>query len=221
MRTVKATSRPRCCPARGAGATLIEFALVLLLGVLPMVLGILQIAALLVARNTVNLATFLAARQGAIANADRGAMRRELARGLLPLYVPAARDGQVPAPVALRAYASALEDVLLLDELQIAAPTGAQVEGLTQVRAGRSVIPNDALEYRDRRTQEANVLTLVVTHCHPLVVPFVGSALAELLTAIDGDAIDQRCYARGRAPLRARASVVMQSDLWVASLAPR
>ena len=130
-------------------------------------------------------------------------------------------DGQVPAPVALRAYASALKDVLLLDELQIAAPTSAQIEGLTQLRAGRSVIPNDALEYRGRRTQEANVLTLVVTHCQPLVVPLVGSALAELLTAIDGDAIDQRCYARGRAPLRARASVVMQSDLWVASLASR
>ena len=81
MRTVKTALRAGCRPTRSAGATLIEFALVLLLGVLPMVLGILQIAALLVARNTVNLATFLAARQGAIANADRGAMRRELARG--------------------------------------------------------------------------------------------------------------------------------------------
>lgn len=206
---------------RSRGATLIEFALVLLFGALPMVLAILQVAALLVAHNTVNLATFLAARQGAVAHADPETMRRELARGLLPLYVPAARDGVVPPQVALRGYASALHDVLLLDELQVIAPTRAQVEGLTRLRAGRTVIPNDALEYRDRRTQEANLLSIVVIHCQPLLVPFVGSALAQLLATLDADSVHQRCYALGRAPLRAHASMVMQSDLWVDSLGPR
>ncbi|HVO09083.1 MAG TPA: TadE/TadG family type IV pilus assembly protein, partial [Burkholderiaceae bacterium] len=47
---------------RQRGATLIEFSLALLLGLLPMVLGILQVAALLVAKNELNLAAFLAAR---------------------------------------------------------------------------------------------------------------------------------------------------------------
>jgi hypothetical protein len=203
---------------RTGGATLIEFTLVLLLGVLPLVLAILQIAALLVARNTVNLATFLAARQGAVAHAADDAMRRELARGLLPLYVPAARGGRSPPARVARSYASALRDVFVVDELRIETPTRAQASRLVQVREGERVIPNDALEYRGRLVQEANVLTIVVVHCQPLVVPFIGPALAAMLAAFDAEAVHQRCYALGRAPLRARASVVMQSDVLVAML---
>jgi hypothetical protein len=211
---------PRRPVSRAAGATLIEFTLVLLLGALPMVLAIVQVAALLIAHNTVNLATFLAARQGALTNADPGAMRRELARGLLPLYVPAARDGRVAANVALRAYATALGEVMLFDELRIESPTRRQAARLVQVRAGVPVIPNDALEFRGPLAQDANVLGIAVTHCHPLVVPLVGSALAQLLSALDGDALHQRCYALGRAPLRAHAAVAMQSDTLLAALPP-
>jgi len=209
---------PESSQRRTGGATLIEFTLVLLLGVLPLVLAILQIAALLVARNTVNLATFLAVRQGAVAHAELDAMRRELARGLLPLYVPAARGGRSPPPLVARSYATAWRDVLVLDELRIETPTRAQAARLAQVRDGVQVIPNDALEYRDSPTQEANVLTIVVTHCQPLVVPFIGPALAELLAAFDDEAVHQRCYVTGRAPLRSRASIVMQSDTLVAML---
>ncbi len=203
---------------RTGGATLIEFTLVLLLGVLPLVLAILQIAALLVARNTVNLATFLAARQGAVAHAADDAMRRELARGLLPLYVPAARGGRSPPALVARSYASALRDVFVLDALRIETPTRAQASRLVQVRAGVRVIPNDALEYRGRLVQEANVLSIVVMHCQPLVVPFIGPALAAMLTAFDAQVDHQRCYALGRVPLRAHASVVMQSDVHIAML---
>jgi hypothetical protein len=203
---------------RTGGATLIEFTLVLLLGVLPLVLAILQIAALLVASNTVNLATFLAARQGAVAHAAADAMRRELARGLLPLYVPAARGGHSPPALVARSYASALRDVFVLDELRIEAPTRAQASRLVQMRDGVRVIPNDALEYRGRLVQEANVLTIVVTHCQPLVVPFVGPALAATLAVFDAEVAHQRCYALGRAPLRARASLVMQSDVLISML---
>jgi TadE-like protein len=202
------------------GATLIEFALVLLLGVLPMVLGILQIAALIVAHNTVNFATFMAARQGAVARADANAMRREFARGLLPLYAPAARSGLLAAPQAARAYAAALGDVLALDELRVESPTRAQVAALAQVRERLPVIPNDSLEYRSAPVQNANVLTIVVTHCQRLVVPLVGPALAGLLATIDLDAVRQRCYALGRAPLRASARMVMQSDTPIAALPP-
>jgi len=207
-------------PPAAQGATLIEFALVLVLGVLPMVLGILQTTALVVAHNAVNLAAFMAARQGAVSNADAAAMRREFARGLLPLYAPAARSGLLTAPQAARAYATALGEVLSADELRIAAPGRRQVAGLAQLRRGQWVIPNDSLEYRGRLVRDANVLAIVVTHCQPLVVPIVGAALAALLADMDPDPVHQRCYALGRAPLRARAMTVMQSDIPIGVLPP-
>jgi len=110
----------RGCPpgqrvASQHGATLIEFTLALFFGVLPMVLAIWQVAALLVARNTVNLATFMAARQGAVAGAEPAVMNRELARGLVPLYVRASRGGVTPAHAVAAAYAAALADVSALD----------------------------------------------------------------------------------------------------------
>ncbi len=170
------------------------------------------------ARNTVNLATFLAARQGAVAHADRDAMRRELARGLLPLYVPAARDGRAPPALVARSYATALRDVLVLDELRIEAPTRAQAAGLMQARDGVKIIPNDALEYRGRSYpggQRAD------NRRHALSA--AGGALHRAGAGRIADGLrwrcaHQRCYATGRAPLRTRASVVMQSDTLVAML---
>lgn len=214
-----ATDRRGNCRGCGAGrerergATLIEFALVLILGALPIVLGILQVAALLVARNTVNLATFMAARQGAVSGADQGAMRRELARGLVPLYVRAARDGLVPVADVVEAYGAALVDVVALDSLIVHNPTRAALDRFGESRGGRRVIPNDAIEFRPLALQNANVLTISVVHCQPLVVPVVGPALASALAYLNSDPRQQRCIASGRAPILARASLVMQSDV--------
>ena len=199
--------------SRQLGATLIEFALALILGVLPMVLGILQVASLLVARNTVDLATFLAARQGAVSGAEPGAMIRELARGLVPLYVRASRGGMAGADAVALAYASAFADVSVLDSLQVLNPTRAALQRLGELRGGRRVIPNDYVEFRPLATQDANVLTISVIHCQPLVVPLAGPALAAAMAWLDTDPRHQRCLAAGRAPIMARASLVMQSDV--------
>jgi len=198
---------------RQGGATLIEFALALILGVLPLVLGILQIDALLVARNTLELAAFLAARHGALVGAEPAAMTRELARGLVPLYVRASRDGVVPPAELAAAYAAAVADVTAFDSLEIRNPTHAELDRFGVLRKGRRVIPNDYIERRAPEVQRANVLTLEITHCQPLVVPLAGPALAAAWGIIDPDPQHQRCLAAGRSPIRARASVVMQSDV--------
>ena len=207
----------RLAPARPArsicGATLIEFALALVLGVLPLVLGILQVAQLLVAANVVNLATFLAARQGTVHGADPVSMRRELARGLVPLYVRAARDGVASGDSVASAYAVALLDVTTLDSLQVENPSRAALDRYGEVRAGARVIPNDAIEFRSRALQDANVLTIAVVHCQPLAVPLAGPALAAALVWLDTAPQHHRCIGAGRAPLFARASLVMQSDV--------
>ena len=204
---------PCALSARHHGATLIEFALALFLGALPLVLAILQVAALLVARNTVNLATFMAARQGAVAGAESGAMARELARGLVPLYARAGQGGVAPADVVAKAYAAALVDVTVLDSVVVHNPTHAALARYGEMRGGRRVIPNDYIEDRSLAVQDANVLTISVIHCQPLVVPLVGPALAAALGFLNTDPRYRRCLAAGRAPILARASLVMQSDV--------
>jgi hypothetical protein len=211
-----------CPPGSGVaaqrGATLIEFTLALFFGVLPMVLAILQVAALLVAHNTVNLATFMAARQGAVAGAAPAAMNHELARGLVPLYVRASRGGVTSADAVAAAYATALADVSTLDSLVVHNPTRSALARLGVLRSGRRVIPNDYIEYRPLAVQEANVLTISVVHCQPLVVPLAGPALAAALQFLNDDPRQRPCLAAGRAPILARASVVMQSDVEEAAL---
>ncbi len=203
---------PPAAPAQ-RGATLIEFALVMTLGVLPLVLGILQMAALLVAKNELNLAAFMAARQGATNGAEPAVMQRELARALVPLYARAGRDGLVATADVTLAYSAALAEVTALDSLEILGPTRAALARVGIVRGGRRVIPNDSIEYRPSSVQAANVLTIEVTHCQPLVVPLAGPALAEALALLDSEPRHQRCLAIGRAPIVARASLVMQSDV--------
>jgi hypothetical protein len=187
--------------------------LVLVLGVLPLLLGILQIAQLLVAANVVNLATFMATRQGSVNGADPASMRRELARGLVPLYVRAARDGLATADSVATAYALALFDVDTLDSVQVEHPTRAELDRYGELRAGQRVIPNDAIEFRPLAVQDANILTVAVIHCHPLVVPLAGPALAAAMSLLDADPRHQPCLRTGRAPILARASLVMQSDV--------
>jgi hypothetical protein len=200
------------------GATLIEFALALIFGVLPVVMSILQMAALLVAKNELNLATFLAAREGAVAGADPGTMQRSLARALVPLYVRAERSGVAsPASVAL-AYGTALADVTALDSLRVLNPTRNELDRLGVMRGGQRVIPNDSIELRSPAVQEANVLTIEVTHCQNVVVPLAGPAVVAALRLLDTDPRHQRCLVAGRAPLAARASIVMQSDVHAAAL---
>jgi len=200
------------------GATLIEFALALILGVLPIVMSILQTAALLVAKNELNLATFLAAREGAVAGAEPATMKRSLARALVPLYVRAERSGVAsPAAVAL-AYGNALADVTALDSLRVLNPTRKDMGRVGVMRAGERVIPNDSIEFRPRALQDANVLTIEVTHCQSVVVPLAGPALVAALRLLDSDPRHQRCLLAGRAPIAARASIVMQSDVHAAAL---
>jgi hypothetical protein len=187
-------------------------------GVLPMVLGLLQVTALLVAHDVLSLATFQAARQGAMQGADVGAMRTALARGLLPLYVPVARDGLVSQAAALKGYGVAQAEVAALDRLAVIAPTRDSVRGLTIRRAGVEVVPNEALESRPPPLRAANLLTLEVTHCQPLVVPVVGAALAQGLLLLNAATADASCLAIGRIPLKARATMVMQSDLKTGNL---
>jgi Flp pilus assembly protein TadG len=212
---------------RARGAATVEFHIVALLAVLPLCLGIVQMALLMVENHHIDHAAFMAARQGAVTQGDPGAMRRAFASAVTPLLVSAASPvnrSNVVARVA-EAYARAAADVALHARLRVVSPSADAQADFAITREGRRVIPNDALAYRSmsagsrsgQSIQEANLLRLEVRYCRPLVVPLVSTLLLATLRSVDTDAWNQRCYAAGRVPIRSEGIAPMQSDFRVSS----
>lgn len=198
------------------GAATVEFFIVALFAMLPILLGTLQVCLLLVANHHVDHASFAAARRGAVSNGDLRAMQAGFVQSIVPLFVvsdePIGRDN-VAARV-MSAYARAAADVALFARFRTLAPDAAAQRELSISREGRRVIPNDALEYRGS-TKDANQLKVEVTYCHPLIVPFARQLLTTTLRSIDHEMWHQYCYASGRVPLRSVGVTPMQSDYWV------
>jgi hypothetical protein len=206
---------------------MIEFHVVALFALLPLCLGTLQIALLLVENHHLDHAAFMAARHGAVTHGDTDEIRRAYARAASALFVGSATPldrGNVVGRVAA-AYAAATADIAVYTRLRLLAPTAQAREDFAQRRSGELVIPNDALEFRSlapgRRSgmslQQANVLRVEFIHCRPLIVPFAGPLLLDTLRWLDHDPWHQWCYAAGRVPVRSEGVAPMQSDFRVTS----
>lgn len=206
---------------------MVEFHIVALFALLPLCLGTLQTALLMVESHQIDHAAFLAARHGAVSHGDTAEMRRAFARAITPLFVgsntPLDRSN-VTMRVA-SAYAVATADIALHARLRVITPS-ADAQSDFAVRRNRElVIPNDSLESRSIATgsrsrisvQDANVLRVEFSYCRPLIVPFVAPLLLGTLRMIDQNLWHQRCYAAGRIPLRSEGVAAMQSDFRVSS----
>lgn len=217
---------------RGArGAALVEFMIIALLALLPLTLGILQVALLYIGKHTLNHAAFLAARGGAVANADRGTIQRYLAKGLAPLHAGARMDitaGNVLREGA-RAYALAYADVVRPDRtrIRILNPTAESFADFARVREGRLEIPLAAGPEREipgprsgQTRADATLLRLRVDYCHPLVVPLVDRLILALVRRLEPDPFAQVCTASGRLVLSAHALVQMHSPPRRAGMGP-
>ena len=201
---------------------MVEFQIVALLGCLPLLLGGLQMFLLLMASHVVHYATIEAARSGAVNGADPSAMTRALAIGLLPLHAGAdERIGQGDlVPLATAAYVRSLAQTRAFGRIELLSPTAADFADFATDEPTGRVIRNDALQFRPvatgprsgRNIQEANLLRIRVHYCHPLDVPFVRQLLLGVLGTLESDARVLACYAAGRVPLVAEATVNMQSD---------
>jgi hypothetical protein len=214
--------RHPCTRGTVRGATLVEFTLVALLALLPLALGVLQVALLYTGRYVLDHATFLAARAGAVSHADRGTIERHLAKGLAPLRAGAREDittGNVLRE-GTRAYARAYVDVLRPDRmrLRILNPTPASFADFGRVRDGRLEIPLDlgqtfaAVGPRSGQTlADATLLRLRVDYCQPLIVPLVDRATVAILRRFDPDPFHQACYAARAVAIAAHALVQMHS----------
>lgn len=192
---------PRCRGSRGyrrnrhrqRGQSATEL-IVIFPALVMLVFGILQTALLYQGRATLNYATMLAARAGAMHNGDVGAMRNALARGLAPLF--ASQPGAAGYARALDKAAAETAGPAALASIEILNPTRAAFADFGRARldggSGKE-LPNDTLAYRSSTpgatahlsVQDANLLHVRVTYCFRLLVPVIDRMLHIAFNAND------------------------------------
>lgn len=169
---------------------------------LLLVLGIIQLGLLYTAKEIVNEAAFMAARAGAVQNAQVDAMTSEMTKALVPFY----QDTLTPMNDATRlmtAYGHAFTDTVCIPFVQCFLkverlnPTDAAFDdfGITsKAMQNHTYIPNDNLEYRPHSTQgpnsgmsiqDANALKIKVTYGYELKVPLMKAVFNAVMCGVD------------------------------------
>jgi hypothetical protein len=164
-------------PAGGQSTT--EFLIIFPLLVM-LVFGIIQFALIYQARATLNHATMLAARAGAMNHGNKTTMRVALASGLAPLFAK---------EPSMLGYAEAIgkaniETMVISNmvQLNVLNPTRGALTDFGRTRldgGGGKELPSDTLSYRNTApggsskisVQDANILHVRVSYCFRLVVP--------------------------------------------------
>lgn len=190
-------------------------------------LGLLQYGMMFFAKNQINYAAFMAAREGAFAHADVGAVQQAYLRALAPMY----GGGENPAEVAQSA-AKASADMTGNVQIEMLNPTKESFsewndEALQALlkTGNRRVIPNAALAARLKQfgevrassgqtLQDANLLKLKITHGYLPKVPILGKLYLTYLKWADQhtDAFQTKLIGDGRIPVVTHVTIEMQSD---------
>ena len=197
-------------------------------------LGIVQLGLIYHGKSVLNYATFEAARTGAVNHALPGPMRRELGTRLAPLIggdgsMASAVSGiarsrmEIDSPVATNGRAKPPTEIRIINPT----PAAFASWGRRSEDAGREVIPNSHLRHSVAKPNvnppamsltDANLLKIEVTHGLELKVPLVNGLLTKALTEFDPE--NTRWYAANRLPLKAVATVRMQSEAWIDAVTP-
>ena len=203
---------------RQKGGASVEF-IVAVPVLLLMGLGGMQTIFFYDAKTTLNYATFEAAREGAVTNAQTKNMRSELGVRLSPIF-----GGDGTASEAMQAMAESTLEVnnAIFTKIEVLNPTKEAFSdfGVKNNTNGKKEIPNDNLKFRSRKVgdtsgvsiQDANILKIQVTYGYKLNVPLIASILPAAMKWIDPANIAY--YAAGRIPMTAVATVRMQSPAW-------
>lgn len=166
-------------PQRAAGQSTTEFLVIFPL-LIMLVFGIIQFALIYQAKATLNHATMLAARAGAVNNGDDTKMRTALAAGLAPLF---ASDPTLTG-LGTALVSANLETIKWsnMADVKVLNPTRDTMADFGRNRLdgtrGRE-LPSDTLNYRNTApgarsrisVQDANIMHLRVSYCYRLVVP--------------------------------------------------
>jgi hypothetical protein len=216
-----------CCGQRRRGSAMIEFTVVApiitLLG-----LALLQYAMLFFAKNQINHAGFMAAREGAVAHANLNSVRAAYARALVPLY----GGGQTPAELAAalaRANADLGLDGVGNIRIELLNPTresfadlnDPDLQALLKTGAKRVIAnANQAFKSQDvgassgQTLQDANLIKLRITQGYLPKVPLLNALYPAWLAWLDtgSDPFHSKLVAAGRIPVVTHVTLQMQSD---------
>ncbi len=150
---------------------------------LLLVLGALQFTFIYNAKSVLTYATFMAARAGALNNADPQQKAYALAAHHAALYAASPDSSAM-----MQARACVIDEINAgAVQLEILNPTVAEFsESYATDLDGFDAIPNDNLMYRNPNNavpiQDANLLKIRVTYCHRMIVPFVDQTILTLLS---------------------------------------
>ncbi len=202
-------------PAQATGTALVE-TLVALPLLLLVTLGAVQWGLIFHAKSNLEYAALMAARAGSVSHADAEAIRKGLARGLLPLYSPPANAAGTVRTMTTRV----LPDVSAHTRIRILNPTVEAFSDFAESNEdGINEIPNLDLHRRSTakgassgiNIQDANLLKVEVLYGYELQVPLVGPLIAHLAQWWIKDARSRTMLANRRLPILASALVRMQS----------
>jgi hypothetical protein len=207
---------------RERGVAMVEFHVALLFALLPLCLGTLQIALLLVANHHLDHAAFQATRHAATEQGSELALRSAFTKAMIPLFMHGGDGGGFSAQV-IQAHLRATGDLSRYLQLRVLAPDQNARQDFALPRNGGQVIPNDALMYRSATPgrssrislQQANILQVEFTYCQDLVVPFAAQLLVAVMQPLVREPWQRFCLLAGRLPIRALGIAPMQSDFRV------
>jgi hypothetical protein len=194
---------------RRRGQALVEF-LIIFPTLILLVLGAFQFALIYQAKQTLNYATFMAARQGSLKNGRMTPIKDGLAAGMTPLFniKPEILDTEGLLRARLIAAVEAFNP--LNTRVEILNPTAAAYNAHKGDSEDGKSIPNDNLMYRSSAAkggmsvQDANLLTIRVTYCTRLVVPIVNRVIYALYFGFSGEQVlAGEYYAETTAPASA------------------
>lgn len=218
VRTWKASQR---------GSAMVEFTVV---GPIITLLGLatLQYGMLYFAKAQINYAGFMAAREGATANASVDSVYAAYTRALIPLY----GGGQTPADLAV-SLAKASEDIGANGagnvNIELLNPTRQSFDDWNDPAlqaalhtGSRRVIPNTGQAFKSlaigptsgQTIQDANLIKLRITHGYLPKIPLIRNLYGVCLKWLDPhtDAFHTKLLADGRIPVVTNVTLHMQSD---------
>jgi RHS repeat-associated protein len=187
---------------------------------LMLTLGALQYALIYEAKSSLDYATFMSARAGAVDHARKKSITVGLAKSLAPLYSP---DVGKPESL-LAAIAKAGLDVGLYSQIKILNPTKEAFKdfGVKNTEKNVTEIPNEMLHLASTKPgnksklniQDANLLKVQVLYGYKLKVPFVNSVISTVSSWFTRDPVKLAYLSQKRLPVLATATVRMQSRAW-------
>ena len=215
--------RAQILAARERGSAMVEFALV---GPVITLLGmaILQYSLLFFAKNQINHAGFMAARAGAMANANIAIVKQAYVRALIPLY-----GGGNSSQDLQQAFDKADEDVSANARIEIINPTKESFDDWQDhalretIGNGRRVISNSGLPFRNpsvigansgQSIQDANLFRIRIIHGYEMKVPLINNVIQFMLTWSDDgkNPFVSELYKNHRIPVMTHVTLQMQSD---------